>query len=198
VEAEQLAFRYYRDFGVPVVVLRPGFVYGPRERHVLPALVELVTQGRLYYLGDCRRVLDTTFVRNLVDAVFLAADNPAAVGKAYNINDGEFVSKQRFIEAMAKALDISAPQRSRPLWLARLLAWCSRLRSTRPVFEHTSAHLRLLGVNADFSINRAREELGYRPRFSFDDGMAETMAWHRQAAVSYWRKPARDADEPEA
>ena len=36
VEAEQLALRYYRDLGVPVVVLRPGFVYGPRDRTVMP------------------------------------------------------------------------------------------------------------------------------------------------------------------
>ena len=37
VEAEQLALHYYREFGVPVVILRPGFIYGPRDRTVLPA-----------------------------------------------------------------------------------------------------------------------------------------------------------------
>ena len=40
VEAEQLALRYYRDYGVPVVVLRPGFVYGPRDRTVLPKMID--------------------------------------------------------------------------------------------------------------------------------------------------------------
>src|SRR5207302_5422217 len=45
VEAEQLALRYEKDFGVPVVVLRPGFVYGPRDRTVLPRLIESLRVG---------------------------------------------------------------------------------------------------------------------------------------------------------
>ena len=40
VESEQLALRYHREHGVPVVVLRPGFIYGPRDRTVLPNLIE--------------------------------------------------------------------------------------------------------------------------------------------------------------
>src|SRR5438876_5076340 len=45
VEAEQLALAYYRDGGVPVVVLRPGFVYGPRDRTVLPRLIDNLRRG---------------------------------------------------------------------------------------------------------------------------------------------------------
>ena len=44
VESEQLALKYHQDFGVPVVVLRPGFVYGPRDRTVLPRIIENLTQ----------------------------------------------------------------------------------------------------------------------------------------------------------
>src|SRR5262249_4697177 len=40
VEAERLALDYHRTHGVPVTVLRPGFVYGPRDRTLLPKLVE--------------------------------------------------------------------------------------------------------------------------------------------------------------
>ena len=36
VESEQLVLQYHRQHGVPVVVLRPGFIYGPRDRTMLP------------------------------------------------------------------------------------------------------------------------------------------------------------------
>src|SRR5947199_4419327 len=47
VEAEQLALSYYRDFGVPVVVLRPGFVYGPRDKAVMPRIIANLKNGAI-------------------------------------------------------------------------------------------------------------------------------------------------------
>ncbi len=45
VEAEQLAMHYYQEFGVPVVILRPGFVYGPRDRTVMPRIIDNLRNG---------------------------------------------------------------------------------------------------------------------------------------------------------
>jgi nucleoside-diphosphate-sugar epimerase len=42
--------------------------------------------------------------------------------------------------------------------------------------------VKLLGLNLDFSIEKAKRELGYRPRWSFDEGMRETVAWYKQNA----------------
>jgi 2-alkyl-3-oxoalkanoate reductase len=41
------------------------------------------------------------------------------------------------------------------------------------------ARLKFMGLNLEFSIEKARTELGYRPRVNFDDAMAETLAWYR-------------------
>src|SRR6516165_8311785 len=51
VEAEQLGMQCYRDFGVPVVILRPGFVYGPRDRVVMPRLIEGLKERAIRYVG---------------------------------------------------------------------------------------------------------------------------------------------------
>src|SRR5262249_10159582 len=88
VEAEQLALGYHHRFGVPVVVLRPGFVYGPRDRTVMPRLIENLRAGKVRYLGGRgKRALNTIYVGNLVDAVFLAVEKPEAVGQVYNLTD---------------------------------------------------------------------------------------------------------------
>jgi nucleoside-diphosphate-sugar epimerase len=185
LEAERLALQYQREHGVPVVVLRPGFVYGPRDRTVMPKLIDNLRRRKLRYLGSSKRAMNTIFVSNLVDAVFLVVERPEAVGQIYNLTDDEAVSKRRFIEAIAAGMDLPKPRPfSPPLWLARFIARGmerkARQRGTAP--KLTQAGIKLLGLNLDFSIEKAKRDLGYRPRVNFDQGMRETMAWYKQKA----------------
>src|SRR5439155_21592992 len=84
VEAERLVLRYHQEHKVPVVVLRPGFIYGPRDRTVLPKLLDNLRQGLVRYLGSGEQAMNTIFVGNLVDAAFLAAEKPDVVGEVFN------------------------------------------------------------------------------------------------------------------
>lgn len=186
VEAEHLALQYYRDFGVPVVVLRPGFVYGPRDRAVLPNLIKNLREGRVRYPGARgQRALNTIYIRNLLDAVFLAVDCEQAVGQVYNLTDGEVVSKRRFVEAVADAMALPRPTRTPPYWLAWIITWCcdtfARLRGApqAPLFNFT--RWKFMALNLDFSMEKAKRELGYRPRIRFEDAMYETMAWYKNS-----------------
>jgi nucleoside-diphosphate-sugar epimerase len=185
VEAEKLALQYYRDFGIPVTVLRPGFIYGPRDRTVMPKLIHSLRIRQLRYLGGKgMRALNTIYVKNLVDAVLLAIDRPNAVGQVYNLTDGEAVSKRRFIEAIADALGLEKPTKAPPLWLARVLTsvmerW-AKLRGATTAPRLTRAGLKFLGLNLDFSIEKAKRELGYRPAVGFERAIQETMAWYKR------------------
>jgi nucleoside-diphosphate-sugar epimerase len=195
VEAEQVALHYARNTDVPVVILRPGFVYGPRDRTVMPRIIENLRLGNVRYPGaKGARALNTIYVKNLVEAVFLALDQPQAVGEVYNLTDGEFVSKRRFIETIADALDLPRPTRCPPLWLARFLTWCSetwaRARGAKTAPLYTKARLKFMGLNLDFSIEKAQTQLGYRPRYSFDDAMYQTMNWYRKQATDSAQKVA--------
>ncbi len=183
-EAEALALSYYNEYGVPLVILRPGFIYGPRDKVVLPRLVENLRAGRVRYIGARgRRALNTVFVGNLVDAVYLAGSRDEAVGEVFNITDGEIVSKRRFIEKIADGLELPHPHLMPPFWLSWLVIWCvekaAKMRgATKPPFFNF-ARLKFLGLNLDFSIEKARRVLGYHPRVEFDDGMYQTLAWFK-------------------
>jgi 2-alkyl-3-oxoalkanoate reductase len=184
VEAERLVLHYHREHQVPVVVLRPGFVYGPRDRTVLPRLLDTLRRRKLRYLGGGKRALNTIYVGNLVDAIFLAVERPQAVGQVYNLTDGELVSKRRFIEALIHGLSLPQPKPiGLPLWLARIIAWNMERQARREGAKQaprlTQARLKFLGLNLDFSIAKAKRELGYDPRVTFDQGMKETIAWYR-------------------
>jgi nucleoside-diphosphate-sugar epimerase len=187
VESEQLALSYAREHAFPVVVLRPGFIYGPQDRTVLPKLLDALRRRRVRYLGDNGRAMNTIYVGNLLDAMFLAAEEPRAIGQIYNLTDGEAVSKRRFIETLADGMGIARPRSlAVPLWFARPLARLLEARARKqgdsepPVL--TQARVKFLGLNLDFSIEKARRELGYRPRVSFDEGMRETVDWYKRNA----------------
>jgi nucleoside-diphosphate-sugar epimerase len=186
VEAERLVLDYYRSYGVPAVVLRPGVIYGPRDRAVVPRLIELLRAGRLPYLGGGKGAINCIYIGNLVDAIFLAAEDPKALGQVYNLTDGEFVSKRRFIEKIADGLGLEKPTRSLPVWLARIIAWYMERQARRSGAGEpprlTQARLKLFGLNLDYSIDKAKRELGYRPRVPFDQAIQETIAWYRENA----------------
>jgi nucleoside-diphosphate-sugar epimerase len=184
VEAEQLALQYYRDYGIPVVVLRPGFVYGPRDRTVLPKLVRALQARQLRYPGGGHAALNTIYIANLVEAVFLGVEHEGAVGQVYNLTDGEHVSKRQFIEAIADSLGLPRPTLTPPMWAARLVTrlvegW-ARLRGAHEAPTFTQARLKFFGYNLDFSIEKAKRELGYRPRYTFADGMYHTLSWYKK------------------
>lgn len=184
VEAERLALQYQRELQIPVVVLRPGFIYGPRDRTVLPRLVENIRKRKFRWLGGGRKALNSIYVGNLMDAIFLAVEKPEAVGQIYNLTDGEVVSKRRFIEALITGLNLPKPPPvGLPLWLARLLAWNMERQARKNKDPHpprlTQARLKFLGLNLDFSIEKAKRELGYRPRVNFDQGIKQTVEWYQ-------------------
>src|SRR5580765_5035493 len=181
-EADRLAMHYYDEFGVPVVILRPGCVYMPRDLTVMPRLIDSLRKDRMRYPGGGLAALNTIYANNLVDAVFLAVESEKAVGQAYNLTDGEFVSKVKFIEAVADAMGLPHPTRRPPMWLSRLVAWGSetiaKMRGAKeaPYFNFT--RLKFMGYNLEFSIEKAMIELGYRPRVNFEQAIGETMDWY--------------------
>jgi len=184
IEAEKLALEYGRKAGFPVTVLRPGFIYGPRDRTLLPTVAANLKRGVVRYVSRGRFALNTTYVGNLVDAIFLAVDKSQAVGQIFNLTDGEMVSKRRFIEALITGLNLPKPPPiGLPLWIARLFAWNMERQARKNNAPHpprlTQARLKFLGLNLDFSIAKAQRELGYQPRVPFDQGIQQTIAWYK-------------------
>jgi nucleoside-diphosphate-sugar epimerase len=179
-EAELVLKRHIDESQIPAVVLRPGFIYGPGDRHVVPRLVERIKAGKMKLVGDGQKLLNNTYVGNLVDAVFLALHNPEAVGETFNVRDERLVTREEFIGAVADYLGQPRPGKI-PEWLARSLVgviegW-ARLRGATEAPMLTRARIKFLTLNLDFSIDKAREKMGYQPQVDFTDGMREALEW---------------------
>ena len=149
----------------------------------MPRVVENLQSGKLRYLGSGRGAMNCIHIDNLVAAVFLAVEKPQAVGQIYNLTDGEAVSKRRFIETLAAGVGVPKPPPiGVPLWVGASWrgGWRAGRKKNAPKPPRlTQARLKFLGLNLDFSIEKAKRELGYQPVKSFEQAMMETAAWYR-------------------
>jgi 2-alkyl-3-oxoalkanoate reductase len=184
VEAEKLVLWHVQNRKLPGVVLRPGFIYGPRDRTVLPKLLERLKAGQVKYFGTGEQKMNNTFVGNLVEAIFVVLTRPESVGQVYNVTDGQLVSKRDFISTVATLAGYEVPKAAVPLGVARFLTRLSETiyrwlgKKEAPLLS--AAKFKFLGLNLEFSIDKARRELGYAPHVSFQEGMQRTIEWFRE------------------
>jgi nucleoside-diphosphate-sugar epimerase len=179
IEAETLAMDYHRHHGVDVVILRPGFVYGPDDPHNVPRLVRALRRGKFAFLGSRSNVVPIVHVRDVVQALLLAGEAPAASGRVYHITDGSRTTAGEFVGRLAELTGSPMPHKVLPYfvpWLGCMaFEWLGRLRLHRGPAPVTRAALRFLGTSRYVDIRRAREELGYTPRVAYREGLADAV-----------------------
>jgi nucleoside-diphosphate-sugar epimerase len=184
IKGEQLVWEYHREHGLPVTVVRPANIYGPRSTSFVLEPAEMLKSGDMVHIGKREQPAGLAYVTNVVDLILLAADRESSVGHAYNVSDGLDVSWREYMDRLAKIVGASSPKTVILYRLAYFAGWVMekvygalRIQS-RPLL--TRMLVELLGTNQGFSIDKARRELGYEPRVGFDEGMAQVETWLRQ------------------
>jgi nucleoside-diphosphate-sugar epimerase len=184
-EAEALVLEYCRSRGLRGTIVRPGFIYGERDRTVLPKLLLNLRRGTFAYFGSGEQLLNCIYVKNLVHGIFLAAEAPKAIGEVFNLTDGQRVTKIQFVGTVARLAGLPPPSRHIPRRLARFLAnlveRIAKFRGAKNPPIINKARYKFLALNLDYSIEKARRVLGYQPPYSFEQGMELAMAEHRPA-----------------
>ena len=102
--SERALFRLHQRMGLPVVTLRPPYVYGPDNPFYREAFFwDRLRAGRPIILpGDGRRLMQFVYVKDLVWACLRAIEEPAAVGHAFNIANARPLSQTEAVEALAR------------------------------------------------------------------------------------------------
>jgi nucleoside-diphosphate-sugar epimerase len=185
IEGEGLAWAYHRQHGLPVTVVRPVNIYGPRSTTFVVEIVELLKSGSMIHVGNGRKPAGLGYVTNVVDVLLRAADSEKSTGQAYNASDGSDVTWREYADRLAQIVGVPRPRLVIPRRVAYMAGWAMeriygtlRLRS-RPLLTRMVAEL--FGTDQGFPIDKARRELGYEPQVDFDKGMRRVEAWLHQA-----------------
>lgn len=180
IEATEIAWRYFRDHGLPVTMVYPCWVYGPGDKTFVPLTADAIVKSEmLFWRKDV--LVWPAYIDNLVDLLMLISKSEDAVGRGYLVHDGESTTFQDFCAMIAESLGLPGPGLHIPYGAAYAAAlvmegiWSLLRLSTRPLL--TTYTVKNLGSRLQFSIEKANRELQWKPPVSFNDGFEETMRW---------------------
>lgn len=174
IDAERLALDYHRRQGVDVAIIRPGLIYGIGEKNI-PRLLDAIHRGKFRYLGSRGHIVPMVHIDDVVQALLLAAEKPAAAGRVYNITDGAATTIGQLVDCLAEASGAAPPEKVLPLAVPKaaclVFETLQRLKLRNKPGPINRVGLRFLGTSRSIDISRARRELGYEPSVKFPEGM---------------------------
>jgi dihydroflavonol-4-reductase len=178
--AERAVRAFEREHGPTAVMVRPEFVYGPGDYHVL-RLFQAIQRGHFFFVGSGGALCHPTFVDDAVCGVLAALDR-APLGRTFHLAGPRPVTIRELACAFADALGGRPPRLHVPELAVR-----AALRALRPVAGALGRELPIDASGVDFftfdrqfSIRRAKAELGYEPRVDVPDGARRAVIWYRQ------------------
>lgn len=168
--------------GLATVALRPHLIWGPRDNHLLPRLIQRAKSGRMRRVGDGRNRVSMSYVENAAQAHVMAHDRlaigSACAGKAYFINEPEPVNLWQWVDALLGRAGLPPVRRSIPYpmaWTAGTIleAASSLIRSAKePMMTRFLASQ--LATSHWYRTDAAERDFGYRSEISFDEAMNRT------------------------
>lgn len=162
IGADRIAESFYRSFGLPVTIVRPFNTYGPRQsaRAVIPTVITQVLAGiKELKLGSLYTTRDFTYVKDTVNGFISIAGNDKTIGEEINIASGKGISIGEIARKIIDQIDPSV----------KIVVDKKRVRPKKSEVEH------LLG-----SSKKIKKLTGWRPEYSLDRGLRETIGWFRK------------------
>lgn len=172
--------------GIRSIILRPRAVIGPHDSTIGPQICRLAGRKRFPLINGGRALTDITYIDNLADAIKLAIRAPEETwGRAYNITNGEPVDFRTFFQRMTHVHGLPFRPIDVPLGVASALGHLFEASAhlgvgpiPPPITRFTAGYM---GRTMTLSIARAREQLGYTPRVSNEEGFRKLELWVRGA-----------------
>lgn len=187
IDSEQLVMEYYRKYNLPVTVVRPGFVFGPRDNKLIPRISERLKKNQFMFVGDGKNKINSVYIENLTDAIILAARSDKAIGQKYNVTNDSNMTLEDLVSKIVDIWKFDKPKKHIPKALAYLVCsvltgWARLIRAKEPPYI-TKTRIKFLSLNLDFDISKTRNDLGYNPRVSIEEGLKRTKEWMEKGAV---------------
>ena len=180
LESEKVALSLGRKHNVPAVVIRPCMIYGINGRGEFLKICRLMSRGLFPRVGFGRNLTPLVHVSDVVQGAIKAAEkgNP---GEVYLLSSEHSIELSNLRSIVMKALGKKALYPYVPVWAMFFVAWCfenlARLTGKAPVV--TRRNIASTVWDREFSIEKAKRDLGYNPQIGFQEGITETVGWFK-------------------
>lgn len=167
IGADRLAESFYRSFNLPVTIVRPFNTFGPRQsaRAVIPTIISQLLAGKEEIkLGSLTPTRDFNYVKDTANGFYEIAKSQQTIGQEINIATQREISIGDLAAELIRQINPKA------------VIVCEKQR-TRPEKSEVN---RLLGSN-----EKIRRLTAWEPKYTFEEGLAETIAWIRDNMSAY-------------
>ncbi|XP_021848144.1 3beta-hydroxysteroid-dehydrogenase/decarboxylase isoform X2 [Spinacia oleracea] len=189
-EGEALVLKANGEKGLLTCSLRPSGIFGPGDKLLVPSLVDAARAGKSkFIIGDGNNIYDFTYVENVAHAHICAERALAskgtvaekASGQAYFITNMEPIKFWEFMSLILEGLGYERPRIKIPAFvmmpIAHLVEFVYKLLAPygMKVPQLTPSRIRLLSCNRTFNSSKAKDQLGYTPIVSLQEGLERTI-----------------------
>jgi nucleoside-diphosphate-sugar epimerase len=181
-EGDALVQRMIAGHQLPAVIVRPGTFFGPGDRLHFGRMADRLQADKAIIVGSGDNALPFVYVTDVVQGLLLALDRDRAVGEAYNITTDRPLTQVDLLRAIAREIGAGPPRVQVPYravyagaFAAERLAALIRLQGPPMV---TRLGVKLFGTDNRHAIDKAREELGYRPSVPLEEGVSLAARWY--------------------
>jgi len=180
-EAEKEILDCGEKQGIPFTIIRPEFVYGPVDTHVL-GLFKSIRAKRFVLLGNGKSFLHPTYIDDLIQGISRCTDNKNAIGKIFLITGDRPITVKELAKIIAEELNVRFPKIRIPLIFANAAAIVLELAAKVVNFEPilTRSRVKFFTENRAFSYQKAQTELGYVTKVALREGVRRTIRWYRE------------------
>lgn len=178
LKAEQVTWSYSK--GIPITIIRPPSVYGPRDRDIF-RYFKYTQQGRRFILTGGPRYSSFIYVKDLVQGILLAAEKEEAIGEIYYLSDDQPYSWDYFGDVLAQVLKVEPRKIVVPAQLAFFVSLGFDLFSKItgvPTLFNLDKYRELKQTHWICDNSKAKQELSFKPRYSLEKGIRETSEWY--------------------
>ena len=179
LEAESVV-RGYSD-RLEQSIIRISETYGPGDFRLLK-LFKAIKRGRFPVIGAGDNLHQVIHVDDLSRGLLLGLTHPAAVGETFVLAGQEVMTTREMVARVAAAVDRPPTGLRVPLW-PFLVAAIVMEKTLRPLGIEPPLHRRRLDFFRKsflFSVDKARDQLGFAPRIGFVDGARATASWYAE------------------
>jgi nucleoside-diphosphate-sugar epimerase len=182
-EGERLVLQYAKQGRLPIVIFRPGGIYGPRDLRFLK-LIKAIKTRRFVMLGSGEVGYQMIYIDDLIDGILLCGTEKKAVGNTYILTGEETVTLNRLVKLIAEVLGVR-PTHLRfpvtPVYVAGFLCElvCKPLGVNPPLYRR---RVDLFRKTRSFDISKAKMELGFKPKTELKSGIHRTAEWYQANA----------------
>lgn len=166
LEAEQGLITLAKATGMEVVIIRPPLIYGPGVKGNFASMIRLVKRGFPLPFGSVQNCRSLISLGNLVDLIHTCVDHPAAANQIFVAGDGEDLSTTELLNRIAREMGVASRLLPVP---TSFLKFCAVLIGRKAMAQ------RLLG-SLQVDITKARVLLGWEPKMTVDQGLAECLS----------------------